>query len=85
MNVSEKMPVEIDYKEFRWLKRGERKEIATETGLCESMVRATLRGETFNLEILENAMERVVKRKTKLLSLQAQAKQLSQMILMKVA
>lgn len=71
------IPEEIDYSQFKWLKKGDRLKIAEKTGLSPSMVRHTLQKRKFNLDILAEAMALVVQAKKKVLERQQEAKQLS--------
>jgi hypothetical protein len=85
MRAIKNIPVEINYEDFKWLRKGDRIEIAKRTSMSESMVRATLRKETFNLEIVTEAMKMVVERKRRFMEIQAESTLLSQALKMKVA
>ena len=78
MKVCSKIPEEIDYSLFKWLRRGDREEIARDTRMSISMVGATLRKETFNDVIIAKAMEKVIERLKPVLEKQAEAKRLLQ-------
>lgn len=66
-------PEEIDYDQFRWLRKGDRIRIAEKTGMSVASVRHVLRKRYFNPEILAAAMELVVKNKRKIMEWQAEA------------
>jgi hypothetical protein len=85
MKALKNIPEEIDYSQFKWLRRGDRIKIAAMTNMSESMVRATLRKKTMNVDILLAAMKRVVEIKTPLLEAQAEAQRFDQYLKMKVA
>lgn len=81
MKVCKNIPDGIDYSLFKWLKRGDRIQIAADTNMSESMVRATLRGvETFNAEIIAKGMEKVIERMKPVLEKQQEAQRLLQAI-----
>lgn len=78
--VKSTIPAEIDYSLFKWLRPGDREQIAADVGKSVSMVRATLRGETFNGKIIEVALQKVIDRMTPVLEKQAQAQRIRNLI-----
>lgn len=87
MKIVRKVPDEINYDDFKWIRNGDFKKIAKDTGLSESMVYKTLdpKVKAFNIKILEAALKMVIERKKNLLALQAESNQLSQLLEMKIA
>lgn len=77
MEILKNIPSEIDYNEFKWLRRGDREKIAAKTGMAVSTVRHTLKKRSFNADILAAAMDLVIQTKKKVLERQIESKRLT--------
>ena len=90
MKVLENIPEEIDYNEFKWLRKGDLPKVRERAGklgcnVTLSMVRHTLKKRAFNIDVLVAAQMVVNDKKKRILELQLQSKQLSQAIQLKIA
>jgi hypothetical protein len=85
MQVLKNIPTEIDYDQFKWLRKGDILKIAEKVKLNESTVRASLKKRSMNIDILVAAMQQVIENKKKLMELQCEAKTLSHLLQLKVA
>lgn len=70
----------IDYSLFEWLRNGDYQWIAEHANVSVSMVGATIRGETFNPDVIEWGMKKACERMKPVLEAQAEAKRLLQLV-----
>lgn len=90
MKLLPNIPEEIDYNEFKWLRKGDLSKVREKaktlgSTVSLSMVRHTLKQRAFNIDVLVAAQMVVNDKKKRILELQLESKRLSQALQMKVA